>query len=401
MAYGTRRHARQVEAWPGYVDVLSTLLMVIVFVLMIFVIGQLFLSQALTGRDEALAKLNRQIAELADILALSQKSATELQGQVDQLSGALTRSTTERDELRSQLVVVLGERDALQAQIGELQNQASQINDELARQTALSAEAQKKLEDAYKSIEADQARISALLTDIAALQSLRDELMKKLGSYEVEKEEITSEAQKRVELLNQQILALRQQLSDLAAALEISETKSQDQQVQIAELGKRLNAALASKVQELARYRSEFFGRLREIIGDREDIQIVGDRFVFQSEVFFDSASAEIGPDGREQLDVLATTLILLMADIPDDLDWVLRIDGHTDNRPIRSPLYPSNWELSTARAVAVVKYLASRGIPPDRLAAAGFGEFRPLDTSETEAGYRKNRRIEIKFDQR
>jgi chemotaxis protein MotB len=290
----------------------------------------------------------------------------------------------------------------LKAQIGDLQAQASEYDAKLAQQAALTEEARKKLEDAYKSIEADQAKINALMTDIAALQSLRDELMKKIGNYETEKEEITSEAQKRVELLNQQILALRQQLSDLATALDISEAKSKQQEVQIAELGKRLNAALASKVEELARYRSEFFGRLREILGNREDIQIVGDRFVFQSEIFFDSASAEIGPAGREQLDVLATTLILLMAEIPDDLDWVLRIDGHTDNRPIRSsPLYPSNWELSTARAVAVVKYLASRGIPADRLAAAGFGEFRPLDTGENEAAYRKNRRIEIKFDQR
>ena len=402
MAYGNRRHARQVEAWPGYVDVLSTLLMVIVFVLMIFVIGQLFLSQALTGRDEALAKLNRQISELANILALSQQSATELQGQVDQISGALTKSTAERDELKNQLVVVIGERDSLKAQVGDLQAQASEYDAKLAQHAALSEEAQKKLEDAYKSIEADQAKINALMTDIAALQSLRDELMKKVGNYETEKEEITSEAQKRVELLNQQILALRQQLSDLATALDISEAKSKQQEVQIADLGKRLNLALASKVEELARYRSEFFGRLREILGNREDIQIVGDRFVFQSEVFFDSASAELGPEGREQLDVLATTLILLMAEIPEDLDWVLRIDGHTDSRPIRgSRDYPSNWELSTARAVAVVKYLASRGIPPDRLAAAGFAEFRPLDTGDTEEAYRKNRRIEIKFDQR
>jgi chemotaxis protein MotB len=401
MAYGNRRHARQIEAWPGYVDVLSTLLMVIVFVLMIFVIGQLFLSQALSGRDEALAKLNRQIAELADILALSQKNTTELQGEVEQLSGALTKSTAERDELKNQLVVVIGERDSLQAQVGDLQKQASDVDAKIAQQAALTAEAQKKLEEAYKSIEAEQSKINALLTDIAALQSLRDELMKKLGNSETEKEEITSEAQMRVELLNQQILALRQQLSDIAAALDISEAKAKDQEVQIAELGKRLNTALASKVQELAKYRSEFFGRLREILGSRQDIQIVGDRFVFQSEVLFESGSADIGLAGEDQLDVLATTLILLSPEIPADLDWVLRIDGHTDTRPISSREFPSNWELSTARAVAVLKYLESRGIPPERLAAAGFAEFRPLDTSETDAAFRKNRRIEIKFDQR
>ncbi|HEV8388463.1 MAG TPA: peptidoglycan -binding protein [Dongiaceae bacterium] len=400
MALSRSRH-RQVEAWPGYVDVLSTLLMVIVFVLMIFVIGQLFLSQALSGRDEALAKLNRQIAEMADILSLRQQETGALKSQVEQLSGALTKSTAERDELRNQLVVVIGERDSLQAQVGDLQKQMKSSSDQVAAQAALTAEAQKKLEEAYKSIEADKDKINALLTDVAALQSLRDELMKKIGNYETEKEELSTEAQKRVELLNQQILALRQQLADISKALEIAETKSKDQGVQIAELGKRLNAALASKVQELARYRSEFFGRLREILGNREDIQIVGDRFVFQSEVLFESGSADIGADGKDQLDVLATTLILLLPEIPKEIDWVLRIDGHTDDRPISSYEFPSNWELSTARAVAVVKYLASRGIPADRLAAAGFGEFRPIDNSGTDEGRRKNRRIEIKFDQR
>jgi chemotaxis protein MotB len=400
MAFGRSRHQR-VEAWPGYVDVLSTLLMVIVFVLMIFVIGQMFLSQALSGRDEALAKLNRQIAEMADILSLRQQETSALKSQVEQISGALTKSTAERDELRNQLVVVIGERDSLQAQVGDLQKQLKSSSDKAAAQAALTAEAQKKLEEAYKSIEADKDKINALLTDVAALQSLRDELMKKVGNYETEKEELSAEAQKRVELLNQQILALRQQLADISKALDISETKSKDQGVQIAELGRRLNSALANKVQELAKYRSEFFGRLREILGNREDIQIVGDRFVFQSEVLFDSGSAEIGAAGKDQLDVLATTLILLLPEIPDDIDWVLRVDGHTDDQPISSPQFPSNWELSTARAVAVVKYLASRGIPADRLAAAGFGEFRPIDTSGTEEGRRKNRRIEIKFDQR
>ena len=375
MALTSRRHHRQVEAWPGYVDVLSTLLMVIVFVLMIFVIGQLFLSQALTGRDEALARLNQQIAEMADILSLRQQEATALKGEVDQLSAALTRSTGERDQLRDQLVVVIGERDSLKAQLGDLEAQAKAA--------------------------ADKGRINALLTDIAALQSLRDELMKKIGNYETEKEELSTEAQKRVELLNQQILALRQQLSAIAEALEIAEAKAKEQEVQIAELGKKLNTALASKVQELARYRSEFFGRLREILGNREDIQIVGDRFVFQSEVFFDSGSDELGAEGRDQLDALATTLILLAPEIPPEVDWVLRIDGHTDDRPISSSKFPSNWELSTARAVAVVKFLAGRGIPAERLAAAGFAEFRPIDDSGTEEGRRKNRRIEIKFDQR
>src|SRR5689334_11636467 len=224
-----RSRNRQVEAWPGYVDVLSTLLMVIVFVLMIFVIGQMFLSQALSGRDQALAKLNRQIAEMADILSLRTEETTALKSQVDQLSGALTKSTAERDELKNQLVVVIGERDALQAQEKDLQSQLKAASDKLAAQTALTAEAQKKLEESYKAIEADKQKIDALVTDVAALESLRDELMKKVGNYETEKEELSAEAQKRVELLNQQILALRQQLADITKALDIAESKSRDQ----------------------------------------------------------------------------------------------------------------------------------------------------------------------------
>jgi chemotaxis protein MotB len=194
---------------------------------------------------------------------------------------------------------------------------------------------------------------------------------------------------------------MRQQLAEISKALDLSEQKSKEQNVQITELGKRLNAALASKVAELARYRSEFFGRLRDVLGNRQDIQIVGDRFVFQSEVLFDSGSADVTPAGQQQLDVLATTLILISQEIPPEIHWVLRVDGFTDKRPISTPRFPSNWELSTSRAIAVVKYLISRGIPAEHLAAAGFAEFNPLDPANTEEAYKKNRRIEMKFDQR
>jgi chemotaxis protein MotB len=377
------RRGRHVEVWPGYVDVLSNLLMVIVFVLMIFVIGQLFLSQILTGKDAALAKLNSQLAELADMLALEQSNSAQLKAQVQQLSSELTKSTAERDDLHNQVLALTNERNKAQQQLAVTQDQA------------------KQLEDAYKTIDADKQKIQALMTDIAALQSLRDDLQKKLNDTNANAETLTTEAQRRVELLNQQILAMRQQLAEISKALDISEQKSKEQNVQITELGKRLNAALASKVAELARYRSEFFGRLREVLGNRQDIQIVGDRFVFQSEVLFDSGSADVTPAGQQQLDVLATTLILIAQEIPQEIHWVLRVDGFTDKRPISTPRFPSNWELSTARAIAVVKYLISRGIPAEHLAAAGFAEFNPLDPADTEEAYKKNRRIEMKFDQR
>jgi chemotaxis protein MotB len=379
----SRRRARPMEAWPGYVDVLSTLLMVIVFVLMVFVVAQMFLSLALSGRDDALAKLNAQISEIASMLAMEKKTAEDLKAQLSQLSGELASSTAERGEMKNQLNVVIGERDAAN------------------RQAAMNADQAKKLAEAYQTIDADRARITALLSDIAALESLKDEMQQKILGSDAEKQKITDEAQFQVELLNKQMLALRDELSRITAALDASEQKSKDQEVQIVDLGNRLNAALASKVEELARYRSEFFGRLREVLGDRQDIRIVGDRFVFQSEVLFDSGSAVLGDAGKSQLDDLATTLILLSFDIPEDLDWVLRIDGHTDKRPIFTAQFPSNWELSTARAVAVAKYLISRGLPPERMVTAGYAEFRPLDPADNDEAYNKNRRIEFKLDQR
>lgn len=415
-ANGRRR--RQFEAWPGYVDVLSTLLMVVIFVLMVFVIAQFFLSDALSGRDEALERLNRQVAELSDLLALERSANADLRLNVAELSASLQSSTTERDDLARRLSIVTQERDQLAASLAEAQSTGAGVDE--------------KLEDAYRVIEADRARVQALLDDIAVLESLRDELVRKLRDAEAqseaeqqraaqleqevarlteenertvtalsEQEAISKESQLRVELLNRQLLALRQQLSRLAVALEASEAKAAEQEVQIVDLGRRLNAALASKVEELARYRSEFFGRLREVLGDRTDIQIVGDRFVFQSEVLFETGSAQIGPDGQAQLAQFAETLLEIAAKIPPEINWILRVDGHTDRRPINTPQFKSNWELSTARAISVVRFLESQGVPPQRLVAAGFGEFQPLVEGSSEADYRRNRRIELKLDQR
>jgi chemotaxis protein MotB len=214
-------------------------------------------------------------------------------------------------------------------------------------------------------------------------------------------ERLTARAASQVELLNQQIAALRRQLAAIESALEASEKKDKEAQGRIADLGQRLNLALAQRVQELSRYRSEFFGRLREILAARPEVRIVGDRFVFQSEVFFDVGAAALRPEGRAELDKLASALLDLEREIPKEIAWVLRVDGHTDTRPIASAQFPSNWELSAARAISVVQYLISRGVSPQRLVAAGFGEFQPLDTAQTEEAYRRNRRIEMKLTER
>src|SRR5215471_16636245 len=341
MALARARRERSVEYWPGFVDALSTLVLGIVFLLSTFVVVQFYLSQEVTGKDTALARLNAQIAELMQLLSMEKTGKTSLEE---------TLAT-----LRASLATTEGERDRFK---GLYEGLGSGAADAQGKVTALS------------------------------------------GQLDSEKQ-ISARALAQVELLNQQIAALRRQLAALEDALEASEKKDKEAQGRIADLGQRLNVALAQRVQELSRYRSEFFGRLRTILGNRQDIRVVGDRFVFQSEVLFDTGSAAIRPEGKVELDKLAAALTELEKQIPPEIAWVLRIDGHTDVRPIASPQFPSNWELSSARAISVVQYLISRGISPQRLVAAGFGEFQPLDSGTTEEAYRRNRRIELKLTER
>ncbi len=424
-ALGRRGGRRSINIWPGFVDGLATLLLVVVFVLMVFMIAQYFLSTALTGRDLALQRLEQQIAGLGDLLALERAATAELRLNIAQLSSELQSTLSKQETLTSQLAAASEERETLESALAKAEGQSTKVS--------------AKLEDAYKVIDADKEKIEAQLAELAILKSLRDDLTRQLNAAEAalaaqekaagdlesrlaesDKEtealalrlssaeegatrqsELTDEAQRKVDLLNRQILALRQQLSRLSEALDLAETTARAQEVQIADLGRKLNLALATKVQELARYRSEFFGRLRKVLGNRPGIRVVGDRFVFQSEVLFESASAELGRGGQSQMAQLAKTLREISTEFPKDIDWVLRVDGHTDRRPIRTSEFASNWELSTARAISVVKFLITRGIPAGRLAATGFGEFQPLDDGEDEIAFRRNRRIELKLTQR
>jgi len=431
MATARGRTRRYLDIWPGYVDVLSTLLMVIIFTLMVFVMGQFFLGQVLSRRDKALAELNQHAAELADMLALEKTTNTDLRTSISQLSGELQQANATGDKLQQQLAATRTDRDQLAAALADLKTRS-------AATAAAKAEADAKLEDAYKTISADQQKVQTLLGDIAVLESLRDDLKQQLAASTAQstslqqqlsqsqsqsadlkqqldaalaqvaslKEQLGTSTQQisesglQIDLLNRQLLALRDELGKLTVALDASEAKAKADEVQVFDLGKRLNEALASKVEELARYRSEFFGKLREVLGNRPDVQIVGDRFIFQSEVLFATGSAEIGEDGKRQLAAFADTLKSIVPHIPTDIDWLLRVDGHTDKQPYTG-VYGGNWELSTARAIAVVKFLIEQGIPPNRLVAAGFGEFRPLVDGETHEDYRRNRRIELKLDQR
>ena len=401
MSLNARRSRNAFDIWPGFVDALATLLMVIIFLLMIFVVAQFYLNDALLGRDRALESLNRQVAELAELLDLERKSNTGLRRDLSELSSELQSSLAQRDELQSQITVI-GE---------QLADSRRAIEDQRA-------ELSRRLEEAYKTIDANKAtteiqlrKLAALEQDIIALQALKKKLEEELKDSQLASEsgrsalaaerEISAAAQAQLALLNQQISALRKQVAALNNALEASEKLDKEQKTKIADLGKRLNAALAQKVQELSRYRSEFFGRLRVVLDNRQDIRVVGDRFVFQSEVLFASGSADLGAEGQQQLARLATTLIDIARRIPSEINWVLRIDGHTDNVAIATRRFPSNWELSAARAISVVKYLTAQGVPANRLAAAGFGEFHPLGPNASDPARARNRRIEMKLDQR
>lgn len=436
MPGSSSRRQSAVNYWPGFVDALAALLVVVVFLIMVFALAQFFLSDALSGRDDALNKLTRQVDELARMLDLERSANTELRLSVSQLSAQLQGSISERDALAARLSDVEDEleieRAEKEAELAALREQVSadretievqlrdlarleadiaalrQVREQLEAEFADITGQLGEVRDLSKELEArladEQERTALAQTEIAERDIRLAELLQRAETAETsfsEERELSEQAQSQVALLNQQLAQLRQQIAALNEALEASEAENEAQDVQIVNLGKRLNEALASKVQELARYRSEFFGRLREVLGERGDIRIVGDRFVFQSEVLFASGEAILNPLGEEQLAQLAETLRQIASQIPPDIDWILRVDGHTDERPISTVRFPSNWELSSARAISVVKFLIHSGIPAEKLVAAGFGQFQPIDGGHDEIAYRRNRRIEFKLDQR
>ena len=460
MAARIRRSDRNDEIWPGFVDALSALLMVVFFLLVVFMLAQFFLNVALSGRNEALDRLSLQVSELAELLSLERQANADLRLDVAQLSSELQSSVASRDALTARLSSIISERDALDLQLEAAVDEAKLTAQETEALRAALADANRTIGIDRETLQLRLTELASLRQDIATLRKLRvnleaqvtelalsldkntaaltaerdrslalearlsdEEERTVLAQREIEDrelrldelqlallqsdEELTAErevsvqAANRIALLNYQIIALRAQLTRLSQALDLVEREARDQGVVISDLGRKLNIALAGKVEELQRYRSEFFGRLREVLGDRAGIRVVDDRFVFQSEVLFASGSATLGESGKDQMRDLAATLLEIAKEIPDDLPWIMRVDGHTDTNPIHTALFQSNWELSSARALSVVHYLISQGVPPGRLAAVGFGEFQPIDPGNDEIGFRRNRRIELKLTNR
>jgi chemotaxis protein MotB len=335
-----RRGESGMNYWPGFVDALSTLILSIIFLLTIFVVVQFYLQQEVQGKNTALQHLNGQIALLSKLLSMEKVSKADLENQLGGLRSSLTTTESDRN----------------------------------------------KYKGLYEGAAAAQATAESRVNELSGqLEGAKENSTKALG---------------QVDLLNQQIAALRDQLASLAAALDVSDKKNKASDERISELGQRLNVALAQHVQELSSYRSDFFGKLREVLGNRPDIRIVGDRFVLQSEIFFDTGRADLKPEGRAELDKVAAAIVELESQIPTEIPWILRVDGHTDVRPIIGQ-FKSNWDLSAERAISVVQYMVGKGVKPSRLVAAGFGEFQPIDTATTEDAFRRNRRIEFKLTER
>lgn len=336
-----RRRNEDAPYWPGFVDAMAQLLLVIIFLLSVFMVAQFLLAREISGQDSALGQLRSQIAELTELLALEKSAKEEVEGQLLALT----------DDLNA---------------------------------------AKAKNSDLMAGLEAENARSLSAGSTMTGLQT----------SLLAEKK-ISSEAMAKVELLNQQISAMRRQLAQLNSLLDAAEERNKASDTQVADLGRRLNSALAQKVQELNKYRSEFFGRLRQILSQRSDILVVGDRFVFQAEVLFPKGKAELNPAGEAEMLKLADAVKQLEREIPGDIAWVLRVDGHTDTDPMQNAEFKSNWELSSARAISVVNYLEAQGVQPKHLVAAGFGQHQPLVVGDTEEAKSENRRIELKLTER
>ena len=468
------RKGVRTDYWPGFVDLLSTLLLVMIFLLVVYMLAQYFLQRTVSGQTEALEELSFQVTELAEMLSLERQANADLRLNIAQLSAQLQTSLADRDRLSAALADASGERDTLRLRLEDITGEAQTAFADSAAAKQAEAAAQLRAEAGEEKITLLLADLERVRRDIEALQAVRAALEERVGTLAaaldesqgetvqlredltalrdtaaalearlsgerertalaqralgereirlaevqalylqaqggrddaesalVESRALSDRQRDQIALLNQQIETLRTQLERIEAALQISERKTAEQEVTIADLGRRLNLALAAKVEELAAYRSEFFGRLRQVLSDRRDFTIIGDRFVFQSEVLFGSASDELGAEGQERLAKFADILKEVMVRIPPDLPWILQVDGHTDRRPIRTPRFPSNWELSAARAISVVNFLIERGIPARHLSATGYGEFQPIDERDDEIAHRRNRRIELKLTQR
>ncbi|MBW0159041.1 peptidoglycan -binding protein [Sedimentimonas flavescens] len=459
-----RRNGQKFSAaiWPGFVDAMTALLLVLMFVLTIFMVVQSVLRDTLNTKESELSALSVQVAGLARALALEEERTAQLTGDLDtarekaDAQTALIATLSARIETREAELAEAGQKiTAFEAQVASLLSQRDDARadadaraEELRLDRATIEELRGKLKASGDelaamtlSLEAARQNAEETLTLLAAAEAAKKDLQTQLETRlsDAEKEaalravaeqalasekEISGEAARKVALLNEQIAALRGQLSELQGILDAAQERDAEAQVQVETLGQQLNAALAqvaaeqkrraqleeearkkaeAEAADLAKYRSEFFGRMSELLAGREGVRVVGDRFVFSSEVLFQPGAADLAPEGKAQIARVAETFTELADKIPPQIDWILRVDGHTDNVPLLGTgAFRDNWELSQARALSVVRYMIDDlGFPPYRLAATGFGEFRPVAEGDSPEARAANRRIELKLTER
>ena len=440
--------------WPGFVDGLASLLMVFVFVLMVFVIIQANLAFRISGQDTRITALQRDLLELGNILNIERETNSQLLSELSDTKVLMSALETDNEQLLSQITFLqeeLSDKEeiiiAKEADISSLSSQLFELEDNLNAARAISEQRgdeikslifrltanEKELDEksnAFKKqqielkknlelIEENTALISTLKSEISNLSQQNTSNEANLVEKEkllliAEKallkkaEELTAannssnEAKAEIDKLLINTNTLRQEIQKLNSLLAEKERESINDKIAIADLGKKLNSALASRVQDLQKFRSEFFGQLREILENRSEVRVVGDRFIFQSEVIFATGQANVSDAGKEQLADIASALREIEKSIPENIPWVLQIEGHTDSDPIaNSSIFRDNWDLSTERALSVVRFLRSEGISANRLAAAGYGEFQPIDSGNSAASKQRNRRIELKLTQR
>ena len=349
--------------WPSFVDALASLLIVIIFILMIFVISQYYISQKLSGKDEVLNKLETKILEITNQLSIEKEMTKRLSLNIFNIQSELDNKDLEL--LRNKSLIT-----SLKAEINKNEFKLSQ-------------------------------QLEVLENKDQQLNNLQNKLLdKKKGEDNYNK--IINEQKKEVNNLNLLISNLKEKINKLNSLLDVYEKKDKEEKIKNLQLKSTLNSALARRVEELQKFKSMFFGTVKEKIKNIPEIRIVGDRFVFQSEVLFETGSIEIGKKGKIELKKFAEILLNLDKDIPKDSNWILQIEGHTDNLPVRKgQIYKDNWELSTKRALSVLRYFINQGLDPKKLFASGYGSFQPIDNTNTKIGRMKNRRIEMKITQK
>ena len=476
MSYYTKSQRSEDNSiiWPGFVDVLASTLMVIIFVVLLFTVAQVYLGDLVVGKnkqilslektieiqdetiveqdlslsDKEIALLERQevikqldteinilddeikakqfeisekenlltakdeeitlqdellkekdntILTLDDLINKQALDITELNEIIARITEELSLSLAEKEELRGRLTSLNEEQENLKNKLQELGGE----NEVLVSQLS---DSQGRIQSLLKSLSSSKGENEILETQISSVENQNQSLRDQISSLEQDSVIQTSslnDALAQISRLSEDIKILSNEIQLLNNLLESKEAEIASNKIELGELGDRLNRVLTSELYKLQKYRSEFFGQLSETLGQREDIQIKGDRFIFQSEILFESGSTDIQSGGRVALSLIAKTLMDLSNQIPTDLNWILQVDGHTDKVPISTARFPSNWELSHARALEVVKFFIQQGIPADKLSANGYGEHQPISLGSSPEDLKLNRRIELKITQR